>query len=92
MGYILFFSTVLDYYFDANGVKKRLKELYDFTITWDNTSTIDTNFEYVIDNDNGSILLMKKDTTATPIGVSYRGKIVIKGQYSQKSKTITFNY
>lgn len=92
MGYILFFSTVLDYYFDENGVKKRLIEAYDYTFDWDGSPTTASGFEYVIDNDNGSLLLSKQDTSGSPIGITYRGSVTIKGQFSQKVKKVLFNF
>jgi hypothetical protein len=92
MGYILYFSTVLDYYFDADGVKKRLVEAYDYTFDWDGSPTTASGYEYVIDNDNGSLLLSKQNTTGSPIGLTYRGSLTIKGQFSQKTKKILFNF
>ena len=92
MGYILYFSTVLDYYFDEDGVKKRLVEEYDYTFDWDGSTVTAGDFEYVIDNENGSLLISKLDTTGSPIGGTYRGTITIKGQFSQKVKTVLFNF
>lgn len=92
MGFILYFSTVLDYYFDEDGVKKRLVEEYDYTFDWDGSETTPANFEYVIDNTNGSLLISKDDTTGSPIGLTYRGTITIKGQFSQKIKKVLFNF
>lgn len=91
-GYILFFQTVLDYYFDADGNKERFLESYNFTIDWSGSSITPANWDYVIDNTNGSILLAKQDTTSTPIGFNYRGTITITGQFSQISKIVTFNF
>lgn len=90
MGYILFFSTVLDFYLDANDVKKRLKETYTVTFDW-NGGAIPLNWEFTIDNINGSLLLAKDDTTSTPIGVNYNATITIVGDFSQKTKKIFFN-
>lgn len=92
MGYILFFETVLDYYLTSIGVKERLKENYTFTFSWNGTSIVPTGWEFVIDNTNGSLLLSKVDTTPTPIGLNYRGSITAVGQFSQKTKVVTFNY
>lgn len=92
MGYILFFETVLDYYIDVNNVKERLVETYSFTFDWDGSGITPANWDYVIDNTNGSLLLTKVNTTSTPIGLNYRGKITIVGSFSQKVKTVTFNF
>lgn len=92
MGYILFFETVLDYYLDSTNAKERLKENYTITFSWNGSPTKPNNWDYVIDNTNGSLLLAKQDTTPTPIGLNYRGSITIVGQFSQKEKIITFNY
>lgn len=92
MGYILYFSTVLDYYVTDDNVNQRLNEDYTFEVLWDNSTTTPTGWEYVIDNENDSMFLCKVDSSANPIGLNYRGKIVITGQFSKKVKTITFNY
>jgi hypothetical protein len=92
MGYILYFSTVLDYYFDDQGNKKRLSEIYDFTMSFDGASAAPTNWEYIIDNENGSILISKGDTSLTPVSASYLGKITVTGQFSKKIKEVKFNF
>lgn len=92
MGYILFFETLLDYYLTPNGAKERLVEAYSFVFSWNGSPVTPSNWNYVIDNTNGSLLLAKQDTTATPIGLNYRGSITVTGQFSQKIKVITFNY
>lgn len=92
MGYILFFETVLDYYLTSIGVKERLVENYTFVFSWNGSTITPPGWDFVIDNTNGSLLLSKIDTTSTPIGLNYRGKITVTGQFSQKIKVITFNY
>lgn len=92
MGYILFFSTVLDYYFDEDGVKKRLTEEYEYTFDWDGSDITPANWEFIIDNENGSLLLSKKDTTAVPVGTISRASLTVKGLYSNKTKKIIFNF
>lgn len=92
MGYILFFETVLDYYLTPVGAKERLVEKYNFTFSWNGSSITPNGWNFVIDNNNGSLLLAKVDTTSTPIGLNFRGSITAVGQFSQKIKVITFNY
>jgi len=92
MGYILYFETVLDFYLDDDGTKERLNEDYTFTILWDGSATIPAGWDYVIDTVNGSMLLAKTDTTTSPIGTNYRGKITVFGNTSNKTKVVTFNY
>lgn len=88
MGYILFFSTVLDYYFDENGIKKRLFEKYNFFVDWNGVEDIPANWDVVIDNDNGSLLISKNNIA---VGTAYTGTITIVGQFSNKTKIIKFN-
>lgn len=90
MGYILYFSTVLDYYLDDNGVKKRLVEAYDFSFDWDG-GTQPVEWDYVIDNDNGSILIAKEDTSSSPVGSAFNATVTVVGQESQKIKKVRFN-
>jgi hypothetical protein len=90
MGYILFFSTVLDYYFDVNGVKERLVEDYNFSIDWNDSDATPTGWDFVIDNKNGSMLI-SKDITANPVGSTYNGTITVTGQFSNKIKKVKFN-
>jgi hypothetical protein len=90
MGYILFFSTVLDYYFDENGIKKRLIEKYDFSVNWNGATTTPNQWDIVFDNDNGS-LLISKSSLAPSTGVNYNGVITIVGQFSNKIKKVKFN-
>ena len=90
MGYILYFSTVLDFYLTADGVKERLVEPYTFSaIDWNGTEAIPTSWDYVIDNDNGSMLI-SKDVTSS-IGALYTGTITVIGQFSNKIKKVNFN-
>lgn len=91
MGYILYFSTVLDYYLDEDGVKKRLVEQYDFSFDWDGGAQ-PAEFYYVIDNDNGSLLLSKEETSSSPVGTAFNGIITVVGQKSQKIKKLRFNF
>lgn len=88
MGYILFFSTVLDYYFDENGVKKRLVEKYNFSFDWNGSEVAPTGWESIIDNDNGSLLLAKDTAT---VSVLPNCTITIIGQFSNKVKRVKFN-
>lgn len=90
MGFILYFSTILDYYYDENGVKKRLVEKYNFSFDWDGGAQ-PIGWDYVIDNDNGSILIAKEDTTSSPVGSAYNGVLTVVGQDSQKIKKVRFN-
>jgi hypothetical protein len=89
MGFILYFSTVLDFYLDANGVKKRLVENYDFTFDWNGSPLTPAGWNYIIDTDNGSIFLFK---SAGAVGLTYSGKITAVGQSSQKVKELAFNF
>ncbi|MEO6306081.1 MAG: hypothetical protein ABIP51_23235 [Bacteroidia bacterium] len=92
MGFILFFSTVLDFYLDENGIKKRLVETYDFSFDWDGSPLTPVKWNYIIDLDNGSIFFYKEDTTSTPIGITLRGKIKVVGQSTQKITELSFNF
>jgi len=90
-GYILFFESVLDYYLTADNIKKRISEAYTFTFNWDGGPK-PSNWDFVIDNTNGSLLLAKQDTTGTPIGLNYRGTLTIAGQFTKLTKVVTFNF
>lgn len=92
MGYVFFFSTVLDFYLDDNGKKKRLVEKYDFTFDWGGSITTPVKWKYIIDIDNGSLFLLKEDTTSSPVGSVLNGKISIVGKTTQKTKEINFNF
>jgi hypothetical protein len=92
MGFILFFETVLNFYLDSTGTKERMAELYTISVSWDGSPTIPPNWDFVLDNVNGSMLLSKSDTTGSPIGTNYRGSITIVGLLSQKTKIVTFNF
>lgn len=90
MGFILYFSTVLDYYLDDDGVKKRLVETYDFSFDWDGGAK-PAGWDYVIDNDNGSILIAKEETSGSPVGTAFNAVVTVVGQDSQKIKKLRFN-
>lgn len=92
MGYILFFETVLDYYLTDDGIKKRLVEPYTFSFDWNGSSLTPSNWDFVIDNTNGSLLLTKQDTSGSPIGLNYRGNLTVTGQTSRKIKIVNFNF
>ncbi|HYH02822.1 MAG TPA: hypothetical protein VEC37_06955 [Bacillota bacterium] len=94
MGYILYFQTILDYYLDENSEKKRVKESYTIAVSWDesNGGEQPTTYDYVLDSDNGSLLLAKESTVSTPVGLNYRGKVTVTGSFSNKSKTVEFNF
>lgn len=97
MGYILFFETVLDYYLTDDGINERLIELYDVSIDWNSENnngdnSIPLDWDVVTDNLNGSMLISKNDTTLNPIGLNYRGQIIISAQFTKKKKIITFNF
>ena len=92
MGYVLFFESVLDYYLTSTGVQEQLQETYTFTFSWNGSVITPSNWNYVIDNTHGSLLLAKLDTTSTPIGLNYRGSITIEGQFTGFIKVVTFNY
>lgn len=89
MGYILFFSTVLDYYLTDTGIKKRLGEEYTFDIDW-NGLPMPTNWDFVVDNVNGSMFISKNEL-ANSVGSIYNCTITAKGKNSNKIKKIKFN-
>jgi len=90
-GFILFFESVLDYYLTSDNIKKRIKETYTYAFDWDGGSQ-PSNWDFVIDNTNGSLLLAKQDTQSTPIGLSYRGTLTVSGQFTKLIKVIKFNF
>lgn len=90
MGYILFFSTVLDYYVTDTGVKKRLVEEYTFSIDWNGATVTPANWDFVVDNINGSMLISKNEL-ANSVGSLYNCTITAKGKNSNKIKKIKFN-
>jgi hypothetical protein len=94
MGFIFFFQTVLDYYLTDDNIKQRLIEKYTIEIDWDGVEDVapSEDWDFVKDNDNGSLLIAKKDTTPSPIGLNYRGVITITGQTSKKTKKVEFNF
>lgn len=92
MGFILYFSTVLDFYLDENGKKKRLSEEYEISFDWNGSPITPNNWGYIIDQENGSIFFYKANTSIVPIGLEYVGKIKIVGKKSNKIKEIQFNF
>jgi hypothetical protein len=92
MGFVLYFSTVLDFYLTDEDVKKRINEEYTITFDWNGSSVTPASWDYKIDNVNGSLLLAKQDTTSSPVSSSYLGKITITGTFSNKVKEVKFNF
>lgn len=83
-GFIVYYQTLPDNYFDSNGVPQRLIEQYVFTF-----NNVPSSWEVILDQTNGSFLIAK------PAGytfLSLTGTIQVDGTLSTLSKTITFNY
>ena len=92
MGYIIFFSTVLDFYFDENGVNQRLVENYSLSIDWDGSPNTNSSYDVVFDEENGSLLISKRDTKSNPISTIKSGTITVTGLRTNKTKKIKFNF
>lgn len=84
-GFIVYFQTLPDNYFDSNNVQQRLIEQYDFTF-----NNIPITWEVIVDQINGSFLIAKP--AGTVIGPTGQGDITIKGLTSGLSKIILFNF
>ena len=89
-GYILFAQTVLDNYYDSNGLNLRLPEQYNITCLFNGSTTIPANWEVNIDYINGSCLIAK--TAGVTIGTSNTGIITFQGINSGMTHTVTFKY
>lgn len=84
-GFIIFNQTLPDGYLTSPGnVPMRLKEEYDFTV-----STYPTDWEFIVDQANGSIFIAKPDNY---VFQGLVGTILMKGHLSSITKTIEFNY
>lgn len=88
MGYILYFSTILDYYFDDKNNKQRLKEFYSFNFKWGSESVVPLNWDVVYDYDNGSILIAKDELEIS----NNEAELTIKGNFSNKEKIVKFKF
>ena len=92
MGVIIYFQTLLDYYFDIEtNLPLRLKEEYDIVVTFSSSTTVPTGWEITIDQANGSMLLGKAAVAVSSTTI-FNGKIEAIGKISSNKKTIEFNY
>ncbi len=83
-GYIVFFQTLPDNFFDINNVQERMVEQYTYVY-----NNVPPSWEIIPDTVNGSLLIAKP---AGYVFTSQQGSIVLRGQTSAISKTILFNY
>lgn len=84
-GFIIFNQTLPDGYTTTPGnIPMRLKEEYDFTV-----SVYPTDWEFIIDQANGSIFIAKPDNY---IFQGLIGTVQMKGHLSSLTRTIEFNY
>lgn len=104
MGYILFFQTILNNFYDsASGLTQRMIEKIDVEVTFNGSKSVPTGWEITRDEDtkvltinntnytvyNNSMLIAK--TAGPSLTSNTNGLITAKGSLSNIVKNITFN-